>query len=271
MLAINPTNAPVWELSLSAVAASRTIYSPYFIRDVHQGIAADYPSIERQAPFAGFGTHPTPPAPLAQPELVFNSVATPRWWFISEDGHKVIQLQEDFVAANWRRLSKSPAEAKYPGFAAQLGEFERWISLLQTVDSNRPEEFPFPNPVRCEISYENMIPLQDSNGDALRFRDVLAVLQGDPRPPQKVLGFQASWFSYLPDQSHEIAPEMQVNLQGGVSISDMDGNFVRIQIVCRSPVETWEDCSAFFKRAHSACIDELFKLTTEAVHATWKA
>lgn len=272
MQTIDPKKAPLWELSLSASTASPQVYSPYWIREIHRAVEADYPRIDRQPAFTGYGVHPTPNNALHQQhaEFIIGPGMPQRWHFLTEDNHRLVQLQENFLAANWRRMDKGPGEIEYPGFDAQLAEFERWVNVLETIDTDRPPESPFPNPDRCEISYDNLIPLIDGDGKPLRFREVLAPFSGDPRPPQKVLGWQASWFRFLPDQREDVAPEMQVLLSGGISISSMNGSFLRIQIICRSPVETWPECSAFFRRAHAHCAAELFNLTTEAVHSTWR-
>lgn len=270
---IAPKKAPLWELSLSARTKQPTIYSPFNVKDVHAIISNEYPGVDRQPEFTGYEIHPTPgnqleielPRPTA-----FNML---RWWFIAADKHRLLQLQDNFVAANWRRLDLKNANTTYPGYEAQKIEFFKFVENLRGVDKNRPEGAEFPEPDYCEISYDNFIPLIGESGERLRYRDVLNFLHPDS-PSLEVLGWNVGWFQSLPDAEPGQAPEMRVLITGGVRApienAGPETNALRIQIIGRKPVSSWKECEAFFDRAHAACADTLFGLTTDAAHAKWK-
>lgn len=54
----------------------------------------------------------------------------PRFWFVSEDGLRLVQVQEDRVAFNWRGLGR---DAQYPRYNRLRAEFAEHLALLGAV------------------------------------------------------------------------------------------------------------------------------------------
>lgn len=270
---IAPAKAPIWELSLSARANKPTLYSPFNVKDVHAVVSHDYPSVDRRPEFGGYEIHPTPgmlPGIDLPKPTTFNML---RWWFLSPDQHRILQLQDNFVAANWRRLEINATSTSYPGYEAQKSEFFKFVDTLKNVDRERPPGYEFPDPDYCEISYDNFIPLIGEKGELLRYRDMLSFLHPDS-PSIEVLGWNVGWFQSLPDADPNQAPELRVLITGGVRAptegAGPETNALRIQIIGRRPVSSWSECEQFFDRAHAACAETLFGLTTDAAHSKWR-
>ena len=154
---------PVQEVAVSVQFAP---LPPSFL--VHYGriwteLEADYPRCDVQPPLAPMQIAP------ARPMIRFDldAVPTARAWFISDDDTRLVQLQPDRVAFNWRRRG----DAAYPRWSEVSAEFNRIVALTTAY---------------CE-----------SNGfDALRHRAVevtyhnIHLLSPDERPEQYLRAFR---------------------------------------------------------------------------------
>lgn len=76
-----------------------------------------------------------------------------RAWFVSADGHEVLQLQHDRLLCNWRRASPSSEYPRYPRlrqrFAELVAGFEAYLAA---------EQLGSPRYNQCEVAYINHIP-----------------------------------------------------------------------------------------------------------------
>lgn len=94
--------------------------------------------------------------PSSRPPISFElmtGMPGQRHWFISKDGSRLVQVQHDLLAVNWRRLPGATDE--YPTYSAlrellmeRLGDLEEIL---------RQEEQPPLKPNWCEVTYINHI------------------------------------------------------------------------------------------------------------------
>lgn len=76
-----------------------------------------------------------------------------RSFMIDRTGHWVLQLQEDRLLHNWRRLQ---VDDEYPNFERCIEKFESaWSRFLRFCES---EQLPTPQPDQLELTYMNHIP-----------------------------------------------------------------------------------------------------------------
>ena len=81
---------------------------------------------------------------------VSEETETPRLWLMNEQGSQLLQLQQDRLVVNWRRL---PSDTPYPHYGS-IREFlvEAWNRLTAVVhDLGRT----VPEPSICEVQYVN--------------------------------------------------------------------------------------------------------------------
>lgn len=88
---------------------------------------ADYPIVQEQPPLE--------PAmedgPRAMPVIVFGPAPMMRHWFMSEDQTHLLQVQQDRLILNWRRMSDDAEYPRYPVLRAvlehRLAEFSEYV------------------------------------------------------------------------------------------------------------------------------------------------
>jgi uncharacterized protein (TIGR04255 family) len=101
-----------------------------------------------EVPLERFGEASDPP-PLT---LQFGSgIPTPRLWFTG--GSKLVQLQPDWFAYNWRRTSPSDDYTRYTESRQTFGD---WLARLSAFFEGLGGKL---FPVQCEVTYVNHIPL----------------------------------------------------------------------------------------------------------------
>lgn len=88
------------------------------------------------------------------PELDLNlKDYLPRVWFIKSDQQRLIQLQDDRLYFNWRRIK---AEEPYPQYKSIIKDFKKYLLVFEKFLED--EKLGTVNPERCELSYINHIP-----------------------------------------------------------------------------------------------------------------
>jgi uncharacterized protein (TIGR04255 family) len=242
-------------------------FNPYDIREVHDLFRDRYPSAERQPPFMGLVAFPPPNGPHAI-QFATNADLN-RWWFVDLSGANLVQVQENFIAHNWRRLTPPPSEiAPYPGFEAIYRDFRSTISKLEEWSSNHGRKIG--EPFICELLYEDLIPVVDERGVAWRTSEIITPLRFDP--PIFAGAMTLSWFEFIDDKRREGGFTLQVTIQF-ISVPSPAGadpaRYIKISFVARSPCSSWSEAFEFIEVAHVRLGERLVDLTTDAVRATW--
>jgi uncharacterized protein (TIGR04255 family) len=119
---------------------------------------------------------------------LLNAPAIPRVWFLNEDGSRLVQLQSDFLAVNWRL--PPDGEGEYPRYETLRDELEQYLTTLNEILQREGRSTIRPN--WCEVTYINLIPPGESEKSRPSLHEVLTVLsrhQGDflPDPEDTLL------------------------------------------------------------------------------------
>lgn len=86
------------------------------------------------------------------PDLM-RQLPLPRVWFINDEDNILIQLQNDRILFNWRRIKE---DEPYPRYRTIIVNFKE---VLKTFDDFLEEErLGTVKPIKCELSYINYIP-----------------------------------------------------------------------------------------------------------------
>jgi len=93
----------------------------------------------------------------------------PRFWFVSTDGLRLVQVQEDRVAFNWRRLGR---EVVYPRYGTLRAEFEEHVErLTETIPSLKDLHADL-----CELTYVNEL-VDEQTADRVPLDQVLRTVR----------------------------------------------------------------------------------------------
>jgi uncharacterized protein (TIGR04255 family) len=115
--------------------------------------------------------------PTAEPQFtVLTQPELPRLWFVSESGTRLIQLQRDRFAYNWRRLD---TEEEYPRFSAVKQSFlNAWGGFRRFLDANT---LMSPALDQCELTYVNIVPRGDGWDRMSDLERLFRVFRWNPR------------------------------------------------------------------------------------------
>jgi uncharacterized protein (TIGR04255 family) len=185
----------------------------------------------------------------------------PRYWFLSEDGSKLVQLQQDRLAVNWR-ATNGAEYPRYPAVRAMLqqrmGQFESYL---------HQEGLRTPEVVQAEIAYVNAVGVRtDERGNMTRVLRAWSGLPGhhlgEPAEARLNLAFDVPnlgkppvrfYVAVSPGQSPDGSPALFLNLTirgnpGGVDV---------------------DDALSFIDGGHEHIVRSFDELTTDTLHVLW--
>ena len=184
-MALDP---PIIELALSLNFVPVTGLT---VRDMvavyEDGFAQDYPTFQQVQRVDAMVVGP-PKTPVTNIQMM-TGLEMPRLWFVSSDTKDLVQLQDDRIVLNWRRLGPQEGAHEYPGYEVSRHKFRRCFETAWEALNKRGINGP--TLVSGELAYINLIPLAVESRTR-RIAEVLAFYrQSDP--PVAVAGFQAMW------------------------------------------------------------------------------
>lgn len=166
MARTRPENLPDFEMPpLDEVVLGVQFVPPPRYRQIYAGAVWDlyrseFPLVEEQIAIApAFETFGVTRGPSFNFEVI-NGPAQNRFWFLAEDGHELIQFQQDRLLHNWRRLDKEASV--YPRFETMVTKFERELNQLQTFFEGLGQRALEIN--QCEVTYINHIAMEGPSG-----------------------------------------------------------------------------------------------------------
>lgn len=245
-----------------------SLVDSYDIRSVHDLYRDELPVVERHAPVAQLDVAGLVGAQI--PPIETGAGVAPRWWFVAEEGSELFQVQENFVANNWRRQKVQPgAKVNYPGFDYLQNAMRRRVETLRTYHAAHSEGLV--EPVACELLYDNVIPLRFGDGPDLRVSDVLSEYDR-AEPDRKLLGLQLNWIEKIDGLADDEKAILQIEI--AIVAIMVDGSetpmpVVRILFRAGAMRSTWADTFTFFEVAHTHIRHRLMVLTTEEAHFRW--
>jgi uncharacterized protein (TIGR04255 family) len=101
---------------------------------------------------------------------VMNAPQMNRAWFLSEDGLRLVQLQSDLLAVNWRRLRE---DAEYPRYETLRTELEQHLRALNEILQTEGRGSIRPN--WCEVTYINQVAPDQPDSPRPPLEQVLTV------------------------------------------------------------------------------------------------
>lgn len=214
-----------------------------------------YPSVAHAVPV----TAPNEP-PFSDP---LTGVPLPRLWFIGQAATQMVQLQQDRLYANWRRLGQ---DDEYVRFPAVRDEFLRVFALYNEYVSGVTGE-PLKS-VRYELTYVNMLRKGNEYNDVTDLAEVFQDFGW--RKVSRFLG-----------QPSKLGARYEFDIPGdlgtlGVTADPVRHNqtseeHFRFQLAAMAPVEVVTKVSFldWVETAHSQIVRGFKDLTTPTMHKHW--
>ena len=267
------SNPPVWETAVAAVTSSPSVFDSYEIAAVHDRFRSDFPRAERQAPILGLEAFRVQ-APIGlglQPLELLSAPNLTRWWFTTEDSRNLIQLQENLIGRNWRRIGDAPAISQsYTNFDGLWQGFEQAVEQITAFSYEQGRDPPTPQ--LLSVTYINHLNQARINGSTRTMRETVSFLNF----PDQYLksGVNIGWVEKVPGEGSE-ALYMQVMLHFlATPTVQEDGSivatpFARLAFDARGPCATWSEARLLAARSHSYMRERLMALTTDELQATW--
>ena len=153
-------NPPLEEVAL-AVQFQPSAVSYFHIAALHERLKGRFPTREEQQARPPMSEHLGPPS--LRPAFEIEVVAAPVWpriWLLSQNGSRLLQLQHDLFAFNWRR---APGGEEYPQYRQLRRTVVQCLGDLASLVQADDDHELVPN--WCEVTYINHIaPIKAGGG-----------------------------------------------------------------------------------------------------------
>ena len=194
------------------------------------------------------------------------AVPSPRYWFISDSGSELVQLQQDWIARNWRRM---PADPQYPRYPSLSAPFENDLRKLEAYLQSAEGKFV---PTQCEVTYVNHITrsgVWDDVGEVDRVSTLWGKDAGFLPTPERVQ-FDARYVM-RESEGHPPAGRLHVNLSPALSQTD-DQSIIALTMTARgAPLsETIEGVMGFLNLGHRWIVQSFKAMATPEMLNAWK-
>jgi len=265
---------PVAEVALS-VQFARPVISLPVLAAVARAVAKEYPSISHQPPLMPMDERfDVAPAPQTFEINVEPQVMLPRTMLVNSSGGRLLQLQGDRFALNWRRMRENDS---YPRYDTLRAEFLRQLDvLLAAVKDGAGEQAEI---ALVEVSYFNPIRVStkartSQHADLAR---VINRIKPRPRdaflPPPEDAQYAARW-RIVPADPEEDRPvgRLYLSASPGVQQADLIPMYL-VNLAARViPGDTESSTSALgaLDLAHRWVVLGFEDVTTPAMHDLWQ-
>jgi uncharacterized protein (TIGR04255 family) len=217
-----------------------------------------------------------PPLPLLREEFdvkparfgfnVGTFFPMPRVWFLNHEGTRLVQVQRDFFAVNWRKLETEDVYPRYPtlrqALIEELGRFQAYVER---------EGLPPIRPVQAELTYVNHINAREADGSRTPLSRIIRIWTGDQLaelPKFEEAAFQAHYI--FADAGTPIG-RLHVNLDPQLYVKN-NAPLYALTLVARGMPEAAnvEAALAFLDRGHEAIVRAFTAITTDEMHRLWE-
>ena len=228
-----------------------------------------FPRIQEQSPLElpieqppGVGEAP----PLIQVRTMLVP-PPPRSWLLNREGTELVQIQNDFFAHNWRKVSGEDSYPRYRHIREQFcQDYETLASFV--IDEKLGDILP----IQCELSYVNHMDTEDVGDIGSRVGDVIK-----PWAPEydRLVGapledVQVAVRHLIQDQDGAFAGRLHVQAQSAIRRRDAKRILVLSLVARGGPLGTGLDgVLAFLDRGHDAIVHGFVELTTDEMHKSW--
>jgi uncharacterized protein (TIGR04255 family) len=224
----------------------------------------DYPILDEVPPL-----DPTVEQEGPTPRTRFEITSLPpmmRYWFLSEDGSRLLQVQRDRIILNWRKVPTGPQI--YPHYGTLREEFIR--RLGQFVDFLLNHSLGELAMMQAELNYINSLPVGqgfERPGDLHRALRTLASVEQSSilSDPEEVRVSHV----YRVDSEAGAPARCYVVLEPGLTPLEEQSFLLTLTVRGKPFGEGVPETTKFLDFGHDEIVRRFTEVTTEAMHVLW--
>jgi uncharacterized protein (TIGR04255 family) len=200
----------------------------------------------------------------------FGTGAPPqRYWFVSADSTRLIQVQPDRFLFNWRRVRPDDA---YPRFRTLLPEFER---LFNTLRESLPEDRRAAATADwCEVGYINHVeaPADHDARAHLPLSGILRfVLEPETEALRPIEDMQLQVRSLIGGEDNAPLGRIYLSAVPAYRTTDqMPIYVIEMTVRARPAGPAVADLLEFFRRGREMVVTTFRDVTTDEMHVAWE-
>jgi uncharacterized protein (TIGR04255 family) len=251
---------PVIEVALTAQFRSLPGMQGVKLGPLRELWSDQYPKVEEQPPLPYMAEGEAPGGPL----LLFN-LGSPavRFWFLSDDGTELVQLQHDRLSVNWRELGSGKAYPRFPTMRQMFAD--RFTDLTNFVAVEGLGQLHI---TQLELTYINAITVDPS--DMGKLERILSTWQAVPShhlgAPQQV----RTEMSFQVKDLGAGAARFWVQVGPGQRGAGVPATLFSLLIRGVPAGEGLKEALTFLDDAHQHVVRSFTELTTSEMHANWR-
>lgn len=194
--------------------------------------------------------------------IEFGDPSRVRCWFLHRSDSQLLQLQDNRLILNWRRLRQ---DEEYPHYKTFLPVFQKeWQRFGGFLKRNQFEE---PSVVQCELTYVNHVARGEGWKDFGDLPRVTTLLAGTPKglPVPESIALNARF--NMPEQQGRLHIALQP------AIRNADGKEVlQVTLTVRGAPRGSgiENLVQWFDEGHKRIVAAFTEVTTPEMHKLWK-
>lgn len=264
-LGVDFERPPLNEVVFSVQFESDVIDEVATLAEFWPAIREAYPRLEKQPPLAPVSESFDAPLPQGVQFQLLPGPPTQRYWFLSTDGTKIVQVQSDRFMFNWRQVE---GDEPYPRYETLRPEFEALLeTFLEHAHGSTPATW-------CELQYVNPIPAEgDTPGTPGQLARILKYLEKDPErhflPPVEDTQIQQR-FRIVNDQGDPVGRLYLIVVPAFHQV-DLHPAYVLTLLARGRPAAgpLSPGVVDFLDRAHDLIVNGFKEVTTSEMHAVW--
>jgi len=224
-----------------------------------------FPRVEERGPIEPqierFGERPN----VAPSVRFLDRPVTPRCWFLNEAGSELIQLQQDQLIHNWRKIDEG---ASYPHFEHVSSQFRKDLAMFEAFV--RDEKLGDLIPKQCEITYVNRLT-RGEGWKTLGQVELVSTLWRKPSgflPEPEDVRFGVRYL--IPDAKGSPFGRLHVMLNPVFDIQKNDSEFILTLTARGKPQgEGSAGVMSFLEIGHEWIVRGFDALTQPSMHELW--
>jgi uncharacterized protein (TIGR04255 family) len=259
---------PVTEVVLSIQFASIPGFTTLHAGLLWQEFRQEYPKVSEQAPlgpaFETFGAGMPPAMPFRIGTFVVPPA--PRYWFESEHGVHLLQLQQDRLIHNWRKLTSEDVYPRYPSIRETFYRELGIVSAFLARENLGPIQ-----PNQCEVTYTNIIVLPDG-ANPVTHVERITPLWGGWNHDEDLAPLESATLNcrYVMRVSDATICRVYTDIQPAILVADGSAA-LRMDILVRGkpPEPTVEGAFWLLDAARCGVVRTFDRVTTDEMHVVW--